>query len=58
MSGIFPDCKTFVDMRLQLSPHLVKKNFELFISSQDFTSEEKLRAFILENFRHKTRDKL
>jgi hypothetical protein len=50
MSGIFPDCKTFVDMRLQLSPHLVKKNFELFISNA-ICSEDSLRDFVLEHFR-------
>jgi hypothetical protein len=50
MSGIFPDCKTFVDMQLLMSPHLVKKNFEMFIS-EDFSSQEKLRDFILANFR-------
>jgi hypothetical protein len=53
MSGIFPDCKTFVDMRLQLSPHLVKKNFQLFIN-QEFYSEESLRDFILAHFRRDT----
>ena len=50
MARIFPDSKTFVDMKLKFSPFEVEDHFQAMISANANPAKEEVQNFVQENF--------